>query len=63
MNGTGARVVWLLVAVLVSTVAGLVTFVLRARLGARAAEAALWAGSAFGGSMVVALGALVFVAG
>ncbi|MFB7469518.1 hypothetical protein [Kitasatospora sp. NPDC056184] len=59
----GVRLVWLLVAVLVSTVVGLVTFILRTRLGARAGEAALWAGSAFGGSMLVALGALAFVAG
>ncbi|WP_380283387.1 hypothetical protein [Kitasatospora purpeofusca] len=59
----GVRLVWLLVAVLVSTVVGLVTFILRTRLGARVSEAALWAGSAFGGSMLVALGALAFVAG
>ncbi|MFB8242704.1 hypothetical protein ACFC58_39845 [Kitasatospora purpeofusca] len=57
------RLLWLLVAVLVSTVAALLVFILRSRLGARAGEAALWAGSAFGGSMVVVLGALVFVFG
>ncbi|SDT81950.1 hypothetical protein SAMN05216371_6898 [Streptomyces sp. TLI_053] len=58
-----ARLPWLLVAVLLSTVAALLVFVLRTRLGARATEAALWAGSAFGGSMLVVLGALVFLFG
>ncbi|WP_328958274.1 hypothetical protein [Kitasatospora purpeofusca] len=38
-------------------------FILRTRLGVRAGEAVLWAGSAFGGSMLVVLGALVFVFG
>ncbi|MFD7411685.1 hypothetical protein [Kitasatospora purpeofusca] len=59
----GARLLWLLIAVLLSTVAALLVFILRSRLGARASEAVLWAGSAFGGSMVVVLGALVFVSG
>ncbi|MEV7599251.1 hypothetical protein AB0O91_17915 [Kitasatospora sp. NPDC089797] len=59
----GARLVGLLVAVLVSAVAGLAVFILRTRLGSRATEAALWAGSAFGGSMAVALGALAFAFG
>ncbi len=58
-----ARLIWLLVAVLVSTIAALLVFILRTRLGARATEAALWAGSAFGGSMVVVLGALAFAFG
>ncbi|MFJ4090968.1 hypothetical protein ACIPYS_05240 [Kitasatospora sp. NPDC089913] len=58
-----ARLPWLLVAVLLSTVSALLVFVLRTRLGARATEAALWAGSAFGGSMLVVLGALVFLFG
>ncbi|MFJ4792453.1 hypothetical protein [Kitasatospora purpeofusca] len=58
------RLLWLLIAVLLSTVAALLVFILRSRLGARASEAVLWAGSAFGGgSMVVVLGALVFVSG
>lgn len=46
-----------------STVAALLVFVLRTRLGVRVGEAVLWAGSAFGGSTVVVLGALVFVSG
>ncbi|WP_157855337.1 hypothetical protein [Kitasatospora purpeofusca] len=57
------RLLCLLVAVLLSTVAALLVFILRSRLGVRVSEAVLWAGSAFGGSMVVVLGALVFVFG
>ncbi|MFD4906408.1 hypothetical protein [Kitasatospora purpeofusca] len=63
MTAAGVRLLWLLVAVLVSVVAALLVFILRTRLGVRASEAALWAGSAFGGCMVVLLGALVFVSG
>ncbi|MFD9687761.1 hypothetical protein ACFWXO_18610 [Kitasatospora sp. NPDC059088] len=59
----GARLVWLLVSALLSIIAGLSVFILRTRLGARATEAVLWAGSAFGGSMLVALGALAFAFG
>ncbi|MEY9843048.1 hypothetical protein ABH940_000096 [Streptacidiphilus sp. BW17] len=58
-----ARLVCLLVAVLLSVVAGMLVFILRIRLGTRATEAALWAGSAFGGSMLVAIGALAFAFG
>ncbi|CAN3978907.1 hypothetical protein [Kitasatospora purpeofusca] len=57
------RLLWLLVALLASTVAALLVFILRIRLGARGSEAVLWAGSAFAGSMAVVLGALVFVSG
>ncbi|MDY0815443.1 hypothetical protein [Kitasatospora purpeofusca] len=63
MTAAGVRLLWLLVAVLLSTVAALVVFILRTRLGVRGGEAVLWAGSAFGGSMLVVLGALVFVFG
>ncbi|MEV6978650.1 hypothetical protein [Kitasatospora sp. NPDC093806] len=65
MNGAavGVRLLWLLVAVLFSVVIGLLTFILRIRIGSRAAEAALLAGSAFGGSMLVALGLLAFAFG
>ncbi|MEV0189806.1 hypothetical protein AB0I39_14875 [Kitasatospora purpeofusca] len=63
MTASDVRLLWLLVAVLLSTVAALLVFILRTRLGVRASEAVLWAGSAFGGSMVVVLGALVFVFG
>ncbi|WP_043468234.1 hypothetical protein [Kitasatospora sp. MBT66] len=63
MTAVGVRLLCLLVAVLLSTVAALLVFILRSRLGVRVSEAVLWAGSAFGGSMVVVLGALVFVFG
>ncbi|MFB7379016.1 hypothetical protein ACFC6U_13970 [Kitasatospora purpeofusca] len=63
MTAVGVRLLCLLIAVLLSTVAALLVFILRSRLGVRVSEAVLWAGSAFGGSMVVVLGALVFVFG
>ncbi|MFB8201325.1 hypothetical protein [Kitasatospora purpeofusca] len=63
MTAVGVRLLCLLIAVLLSTVAALLVFILRSRLGVRGSEAVLWAGSAFGGSMVVVLGALVFVLG
>ncbi|MFE2104360.1 hypothetical protein ACFXAF_00580 [Kitasatospora sp. NPDC059463] len=59
--GVGGRAVGLLVAVLFSADVGLVAFILRTRLGARATEAALWAGSAFGGSVALTLAASVFL--
>ncbi|MEV6207403.1 hypothetical protein [Kitasatospora sp. NPDC051914] len=59
----GVRLAWLLVALLSSAVVALLAFILKTRTGSRAADAVLVAGSAFAGSMVVAMGLLTVALG
>ncbi|MFI7084151.1 hypothetical protein ACIBUR_11145 [Streptomyces anulatus] len=60
---TAVKCAWLLVVLLFSAVVALAAFILKTRTGARSAEAALVAGSAFAGGVLLSLGLIAAAIG
>ncbi|MFE3379571.1 hypothetical protein [Streptomyces anulatus] len=60
---TAVKCAWLLVVLLFSVVVALAAFILKTRTGAGSAEAALVAGSAFAGGVLLSLGLIAAAIG